>query len=195
MNFTEIQLDALRELANIGSGNAATSLSSMLGRPVDVSVPKVQVLSLADAVSAVGPPEDIVSAVLLGVVGEIEGNVLLIFGESDRTMIAEMLGAAGDPEFELSALSEVGNIVGSAYLGALGTMTGLELEPSPPQSACDMLSAIVSTVLGSVAADMSTTLYLDSAILIENTPCTFAFLLVPTHEGVAEILTRLGVSE
>ncbi len=130
--FNEMQLDALRELANIGSGTASTSLSGLLGRPVDISVPNVQALPFADAVEAIGPVEDEITGILLGVKGELTGAVLLLVSPDDAQTLCGMLGVEADSEWGLSALGEVGNIVGAAYLGALAAMTGLAMEPTPP---------------------------------------------------------------
>lgn len=193
MQLTDIQLDAMRELANIGSGNAATAFSSMVGNSVDVSVPSVRFMPLADAVEAAGPPDEIVTGVLLPVVGDIDAHVLLLFDETDATTLCNLLGVDAGTEIGMSALGEIANILGSAYINAIGSMTGLELEPAPPQAVMDMLGAIVATVLGSISIDTSTTLYIDSDIILEGQPCSFSFLLVPTQAGVNELLSRLGL--
>src|SRR3712207_1260499 len=85
--FNDVQLDALRELANIGSGNASTALSGMLGRPVDISVPVASALPLAEAVDAVGPAEEEVTGVMLGMVGELTGTVILLVSPEDAGVL------------------------------------------------------------------------------------------------------------
>ncbi|MFN8224907.1 MAG: chemotaxis protein CheC [Gaiellales bacterium] len=195
MNLSEIQLDALGELANIGSGNAATALSSMVGVPIDLSVPHVRLLELADAVDAAGDPAEEVSAVLLPVVGDLGAHVILLFGAHDAEVVCGLLGVEADSEIGLSALCEIGNIVGTSYVSALGAMCGMELEPAPPQGARDMLGAIVATVLGSVADDSDTTLFLDTDLVVEGTQSSIAFLLVPEADGVGELLRRLGLGD
>src|SRR6185436_14112585 len=128
MNLTDIQLDALREIANIGSGNSATALAGMLGRPVDLAVPTARALPLADAVDAAGDADAAVTAVALPVDGDIEAIVLLIFQPAQAETLAGFLGVGpDDPEMMLSALSEIGNILGSAYTGALGILCGLDI--------------------------------------------------------------------
>src|SRR4029077_3212496 len=97
--YSELQLDALRELANIGSGTAATALSSMLGQPVDVSVPNALVLPLADAVDACGPSDLEVTAVVLPIQGDIDAIVLLLFRPEDAANICSLLGV--DPDGDL----------------------------------------------------------------------------------------------
>src|SRR3954471_17370743 len=99
MNLTDIQLDALREIANIGSGNAATALAGMLGRPVDLAVPSARALPLADAADAVGEADDAVIAFALPVDGEIEAIVLLIFQPDQAETLVGFHGVGpDDPE-------------------------------------------------------------------------------------------------
>jgi chemotaxis protein CheC len=193
--FNEIQLDALRELANIGSGTASTALSSMLGRSVDISVPTAAALAFADAVDAVGPADRIVCGVVIGVQGDMNATVLLLLGEGDAATLCGLLGVDPEDEMAVSALGEIGNIVGASYINALGSMTGLEMEPEPPQSATDMLGAIVATVLAGRAAADDVALVLDSDLTVEGADCSISFLLVPSSGGVRELLTRLGLGD
>jgi chemotaxis protein CheC len=191
--YTDIQLDALRELANIGSGTAATALSTMLGRSIDVSVPSAMALPLSDAVEAVGDPETLVTAVVLPIFGDLDAIVVLLFEPADAATICGLLGVEADTEVGLSALCEIGNILGSSYVGALGAMTGLEMEPRPPEAAQDALGAVVATVLAVNAAESSIALLLDSDLIVEGEECSFSFMLVPTADGVDDLLARLGV--
>jgi chemotaxis protein CheC len=193
--FNDLQLDALRELANIGSGTASTALSSMLGRSVDISVPTAQALPFADAVDAVGPAEKLVTGVVIGVVGDMEATVLLLLGERDAGILCGLLGLDPDDELAPSALGEIGNIVGASYINALGAMTGLEMEPEPPQSATDMLGAIVASVLAGRASGDDIALVLDSDLQVEGEDCSISFLLVPSAGGVQELLSRLGLGD
>jgi chemotaxis protein CheC len=196
MELNEMQLDGLREIANIGSGTAATALSSMLGRAVDLNVPKALALELADAVDAVGTPEADVTAVVLGVIGDLDATVVLLFDPTSAETICSLLGVdPADPEMALSALGEVGNILGSSYIGAMGQMAGLELEPSPPAAVSDMLGAIVATALAATAVDTDFALLLDSEMLVEDAECAFGVLFVPSSEGVGRLLTGLGLAE
>jgi chemotaxis protein CheC len=191
--FSELELDALRELANIGSGTAATALSNMLGRSIDVSVPSALALRLADAVEEVGHPDSEVTAVVLPIVGELDAIVLMLFGPRDAETVCSLLGVERGTELGLSALAEVGNILGTAYLSALAAITGLEIEPAPPQAATDTLGAIVETVLAQNVAADDVALLLDSDLVIEDEACSFSFILVPTAESVGELLRRLGL--
>ena len=192
--YSDQQLDALRELANIGSGTAATALSTMLGRPIDVSVPAALALPLADAVDAAGPADSPVTAVVLPIFGDVDAIVLLLFPPEDAAALCSLLGVEADTEVGLSALGEIGNILGSAYVGALGMMTGLEIEPAPPESATDMLGAIVATVLATGAAESDIALMLDSDLYVEGEACSLSFMLVPSRDGIGRVLAGLGLA-
>jgi chemotaxis protein CheC len=159
--YTETQLDALRELANIGSGKASGALSSMLGRSVDITVPSA--------------------------------SVLLLFTPRDAELMCGLLGVEAGTEIGVSALMEIGNIVGSSYINALAEMTGLDLEPSPPAAATDFRSAIVETVLAERAGAGDSALLLDSDLVVEREDCSVSFLLVPDEGGVELMLGRLGL--
>jgi chemotaxis protein CheC len=191
--FSEIQLDALRELANVGSGNAGTALSGMLGRSVDISVPRALALPLADAVEAAGPADAEVTAVVLPLVGDMDAAVLLLFADSDVTTLCGLLGVEPGTEVGLSALGEIGNIVGTSYVNALCLMIGLEVEPAPPQVLHDLLGAIVATALTAFAPSSDLALMLDSELRVEGEECSLSFVLVPSADGVNELLTRLGL--
>jgi chemotaxis protein CheC len=191
--LSSLQLDALRELANIGSGTAGTALSRLLGRAVDISVPNAVVLPLAEAVEAVGPAEEEVTGVAIPLAGDMDAVVLLVFPVEDGGTLCGMLGVEAGTEDAVSALGEIGNILAASYIGSLGAMTGLDLDLTPPQTVTDMLAAIVASVLATRAAGTDTALILDSELRVEGDECSLSFLLLPEPGGVREILARMGV--
>jgi chemotaxis protein CheC len=192
--YSDMQLDALGELANIGSGTAAGALSSMLGLPVDVSVPNARALPLADAVDAAGPAETPVTAVALPVVGDMEGIVMMIFSSEDAAKLCSVFGVDAEDEMGMSALNEIGNIVGASYLGALGQTIGQSIEPGPPQAATDMLGALVSSILAASAETSDVALLLDSALMVEGgNDARISFLLVPSTASVQSLFALLGL--
>ena len=192
-NYTEVELDALRELANIGAGTAATSLSLMLGRPIDVAVPSARALPLSDAIDATGPAELVVTGVAIDLTGDLEGAAVMLFPEEDARTLCGLLGLDADSELAASALGEVVNIVCASYLGALGSMTGMNVELGPPQCVDDMLGAILGSILTMSADASDVALMLDSALLIEGEHCSLSFLLVPDLAGVDGLLSQLGL--
>jgi chemotaxis protein CheC len=191
--LSEMQLDALRELSNIGSGNAGTALASMLAKPVDISVPRAAALPLAEAVEAVGRPEELRHAVALPIVGDLEAIVVLLFPEDDARKLCGIYGIEPSTPDGNSMLGEVGNILGTNYINALAQMVGMEMEPQPPQVVEDMLASILSTVLIGRGDDIEEALILDSNLLVEEEECTLSFLLLPNHGGIKELLGRLGL--
>jgi chemotaxis protein CheC len=192
-DYTDLQLDALRELANIGSGNAATALASMLGREVELAVPRALALPLADAVDAVGPPDRDVSSVILPVAGDLEAIVLLLFSIDDAATLCGLLGVEAGSEVGDSALAEIGNILGSSYVNALASLAGIALEPKPPHVLTDMLGAIVASLLTETSGETDVALVLDSELDVHGAACAMSFLLLPTAGGVAQLLARLGM--
>ncbi len=193
--YTEMQLDALRELANIASGTAATALSQMLGREIGLSVPRALALPLADAVDAAGDPAETINGVALAVDGDVEGIVMLLIPLEHGAALCQLLGLEPDSEFGESALCEIGNILGSSYLTALGAMTGLALEPNPPNLVVDMLGAVVATVLAQTAGHGDTALVLDSELDVAGDVCSISFMLLPNADGVLDLLAPLGLAE
>ena len=193
--YTELQLDALRELANIASGNAATSLAQMLGREVDLNVPRVLALPLAEAVEACGSPDEATTSVVIPLDGDIDGVVLLLIDPDGADALCGLLGVEAGSEIGESALREIGNILGTSCLNALASMTGLHLEPCPPHLTTDMLGAIVSSLALSQTASTELVLVLDSELAVAGEPCSISFVLLPTDGGVSDLLAPLGLAE
>ena len=191
--YDEHQLDALRELASIGSGTAATALAQMLGRPVELTVPRALALPLADALDAVGEPDAMVASVVLPVGGDAELVVLLLFSYDCAANLCGMLGVEPRSELGDSALGEIGNVLGASAVGAFAQMTGLALEPQPPHVLYDMLGAVVASLLSSTAGELDFALVLDASLTVEEAACGMSFLLLPTVVGAAELLGRLGL--
>ncbi len=193
--LNDMQLDALRELANISSGTAATSLSQLLGRQVDLNVPKAFALPLADAVDAAGDPSLEVTGIMLSVEGDVTGAVLLLVPPMGAATLCNLLGVEPGSEVGDSALGEIGNILGAAYLNALSSMTGLSMLPGTPQVITDLLGAIVASVLAGATGHGDMALVLDSELDITGEPCAISFLLLPEAGGVNDLLAPLGLAE
>lgn len=192
-DYTERQLDALQELVSIGSGTAATALSRLLDRTVELAVPRARALGLADAVDAVGDPAAQVTAALMPVEGDVQAVVLLLFSGEDSATLCGLLGVEAGTAVGDSALGEIANILGASALGAVATMTRLTFEPQPPHVVHDMLGAIVASALAETAGAIDVALVLDAELEIADVACSLAFLLLPTAGGVAELLAGLGL--
>jgi chemotaxis protein CheC len=192
--LSELALDALGEISNIGAGNAASALSQLLGVTVDLGVPSASLVPLARASEQVGPAEREVVAVLTGVHGAIGACVLLVFSNAAASSLCETLGVDAQTEMGMSALQEIGNILTSSYVTAIGTLTGMTLEPSPPAGARDMLGALVDGVLALASSSGDAVLLVQTAMWLEGVEAEFAFLFVPERGGVQSMLGALGVA-
>lgn len=168
ITLTPLELDALREAGNMGAGRAATALSTLLGHPVHIDVPKASMIRIEQLPDPVGGPEAVVAATYFRVYGDAPGRLLILLGErSLPALLSLLMGKACGPGLDLdehaqSAVKELGNILCSAYLNALSDFMGFPLLPSVPALAVDM----VSSVLQSVAADAAETS--PQALLIET---------------------------
>ena len=192
--YTESQLDALRELANIASGTAATALSQMLRREVGLSVPRVLALPLVDAVEACGSPDESITSVVIPLEGDIAGVVLLLISTEGADALCRLLGVEAGSEIGDSALREIGNILGTSCLNALASMTGLNLGPRPPHLTTDMLGAIVSSLALTQTKSTDLVLVLDSELDVADEPCSISIVLLPSDGGVSDLLTPLGLA-
>lgn len=149
-DLTELQLDALREVGNIGAGNAATALSQMIQRRIDMTVPEVDILKLEDMVTKIGTEEDMVIAVVLRIFGDIPGNVIFLLTMDSAYSLLEMLTgeevSGGFNEYEISAMQEIGNILTGAYINSIVRLTDLAMVSSVPAISNDMLLSLMTTV-------------------------------------------------
>jgi chemotaxis protein CheC len=150
-DLKELQLDALKEVANIGAGHAATALSQLTGRKIMISVPQINISRLEDVPESLGDPQDVVAAVLMHVLGDLTGRTLLLFPEDNARLLCDLLlrrepGAThAFGELEQSSLKEAGNILGGAYLNALSDFMGMMLLPSVPSLVVDLSAAVLTT--------------------------------------------------
>jgi chemotaxis protein CheC len=192
--YSDLQLDALRELSNVGAGTAATALSQMLGQEVTLKVPRALALPLADAVAAAGPADQIVTSVVIPLEGDLDALVLLLIPTEDAQTLCGLLGVEAGTEVGDSALSEIGNILGASYMHALMGMTGLTLLLCPPQVATDLLASIVASLLAEAAGDTDTVLVLDTTLDLAAHPCGVSFLLIPIGGSASTLLAPLGLA-
>lgn len=193
--YNTVQLDALRELSNVASGTAATSLSQMLGRDVELSVPLVQSLPLLDAIRD-SADADTLSGVAIPVEGDFDAVLLMLIPAGHGETLCRLLGVEPGSELADSALREIGNIMGASYLGALGSMTGLSLFPAPPQLGRAGLGEILSGALAERRESSEDVLMLDSELEIsDDDVCTLSFLLLPSTHSAYELLAPFGLAE
>jgi chemotaxis protein CheC len=202
-NLTKLdafQLDVLREVGNIGAGHAATALSQLIQKNIDMRVPQVNIIPFDEIAEFVGGPEEVVVSVFLRVEGDCPGNMFFIIDlQSARNMLSELLGLEpkdeGEPlsEIEVSALREIGNILAGSYLSSLADFTKLAMQPSVPALAIDMAGALLShglTQLGQVGDYALTidTLFFEGSEAVQG-----HFSLIPDPGSFEKLFTSLGV--
>jgi chemotaxis protein CheC len=194
VGFTEMQRSALIEVANIGSGHAATALSQLLGQPVDIRYNEALLATLAEAADRLGAYAER-SAVVDTPVADDGGRVLLLLSEGSAAELCSLLQTSLDSEMGHSALSEVGNILAGSFLGAIVEMTGLELMPEPPEVDVDVLGAVVERRLNAEAAPDDPTILMRSTLTIATSDSEFTFMFVPQFTAVRSLLESLGVGD
>lgn len=194
--FTPIQLDALKEVSNIGAGNAATALSIMLGKKIDMTVPAINIIKFDELFNSVGEEE--VAGTIVRVLGDIQGNVLIVFkSQIAKEIVAMLTGITEDEISELgnSALCEIGNILSGSYMNAIAEFTGLHVAPSVPAVAYDMLSAILATTFVESGQYDEYILDIETVFLNELSNNVGAhFYYIPVPGSIEKILKSIGVN-
>ncbi|WP_293983400.1 chemotaxis protein CheC [uncultured Clostridium sp.] len=195
-SLSMIQLDALKEVSNIGAGNAATALSMLLNKKIDMSVPSVNVVRLEDVVEANGESE--VSGIVVRVLGDIAGNILLVFEEDTvKKIIGKLIGSETDVNSEMgqSVLCEIANIISASYMNSIAQLTNLAIAPSVPAVAYDMLGAILTTTF--IESNQYDEYILDiETIFLDDTEENIGghFYYIPMPGSLEKILKSIGIS-
>ena len=194
----EKYFDVLKEIGNIGAGNATTAIANMLGLRIDMSVPEVAFLPVEELGSAIGSEDEIIVGILLGVEEDIDGSMMFLMDMASAHHIVNKLMMRDDSynepfdEMDLSAIKEVGNIIAGSYLSALSGLTNLTIVPSVPFVAVDMAAAILSVPAVQFG------IFGDNALMIntdfsDDLGIKGHFILMPEEDSYAKILTALGI--
>lgn len=200
-DLNEIQLDVLREMGNIGTGNAAMALAEMLATPIDISVPTVKILDYETAMEAMGGPENMIVGLLLSFDGDINGMIMFLL-EKDfaHMMINTLMGEdteTFDPEDPVSnsALTEVGNIMAASYVNAIASMTEMRINLSVPSMSIDMLGAILSVPAIHYANISDKIIMIQNELQGNNTSASNHILMLPDVESLQKIMTALAIED
>jgi chemotaxis protein CheC len=194
-----LQLDALREVANIGAGHAATALSQMTGQTIMISVPQINIAPLEDIPNQVGSDEEPVAAVLMKILGDLTGLALLVFPQQTGLRVAGLMMKKNNvtelDEIGQSALREAGNILSAAYLNALSEFMGMILLPSPPSLAIDLSDAVMSATFLEVAQGAEYVFCVETQFHLKELNETLRgfFLLLPDLGSLTAILRAIRV--
>ncbi|MTK11517.1 MAG: chemotaxis protein CheC [Clostridiaceae bacterium] len=194
-DLTPMQLDALREVGNIGTGNAATSLSQLVNNKIDMTVPAINIVPFDDIFSSIGGDE-IVVGVIVRVLGDTPGNILFVFDKETALKLVETLTGQKEEylsEMGNSVVQEIGNIVSSSYMNAIAKFTGLCITPSVPAVTYDMLGAILSTTFIESGQFDDYVLDIETMFVQDNEEIKGHFYYVPMPGSLEKILSTLGV--
>ena len=201
LSLKVLQIDALREVANIGAGHAATALSQMVGETIMITVPTINIARLEEVPVQMSDPDEPVAAVLMHMMGDPTGRTLLVFPKRSAVRLASRLLKKKENDQSLSemgqsAIKEAGNILSSAYMNALSDFMGMLLLPSPPSLAVDMSEAVLTTAYLQFGTDRDYVVCVESEFVIddESEPLRGFFLLLPDAASLTAILKAVRVA-
>ncbi len=191
-------MDVLKEIGNIGAGNATTAMAKMINTRINMEVPKVELMEASQLGGAICPEDETIVGIFLEVTNDISGSMMFLMKlDAAHYLIEKLMGMKREPqpafnEMELSAMKEIGNIIAGSYLSALSNMTNLRIMPSVPHIAVDMAAAILSVPAIQFGQ------YGDNALLIEtefgdDVMINGYFILMPEQDSYAKILSSLGI--
>lgn len=199
MQLTEKQLDLLKEIGNIGTGNAATALSTLTGKRIEITVPSAKMVPIERIIFMFEQPEDIVIGIRMTVKGDIDLDVLLVLDrKAGKKILTDLLGSPCEDitqldEMSSSALREIGNIMCGSYITALAEFTQLYLDPLPPELSIDMLVAIVSEAVLSRADCEDDAIFVETELSVEDVKsATSQMFLIPGRGSLEKVFSRVG---
>ena len=194
-----MHIDVLREIGNIGSGNAATSLAAMLGARVDMNIPKVEILNVEELANTVGGPETQVVGILFSLHEDFEGMMMFLTEKRFAHLVLNVLMDKQFDKFEdlgemdISALKEVGNIMVSAYVGAISQMTNMKIALSPPSIAIDMVGALLNVPAVEIEKYGDKALFIQDGFINGSEQVTSYLLLIPEIGYLKKIFQVFGM--
>jgi chemotaxis protein CheC len=198
-DLCDVHIDVLREIGNIGAGNAATALSKMLNDKVRMSLPIVRITCFNDAVNALGGPETMTVGVLVKFCGEADGMIMFLLDMEDAKGIMSILIDNFDcnedelTELKLSAIKEIGNILGTSYINSISTLTGLRINVTVPQVAIDMAGAIMSVPIIEFGAVGDKVMFIEEDFYGEQNKISSNIIMFAQIDTLKVIMEKLGI--
>lgn len=197
-SLNNLHLDVLREIGNIGAGNAVTALANMINKRVDMKVPSVRILDFNDVSTILGGEEIVVSGVYFEVEGDIKGNIMFLLDIKSAKILTNILMSKDDfsetlDEMDRSALQEIGNILSGAYISSLSSLTGLNITISVPSLCIDMAGAILSVPAIQFGYIGDKVLLIETVLQDGNDTVKGNFFLIPETNSFTTLLNSLGV--
>ncbi|HOK42910.1 MAG TPA: chemotaxis protein CheC [Thermoclostridium caenicola] len=197
--LNSFHLDVLREIGNIGAGNAATALAKLLDKKIDMRVPQIRIMKFSEVSDVLGGAETPVEGILLQIHGDISGSMMFILDyPSSRLLVNILMGKPVESDLDYdeltcSALKEIGNILAGSYLSALSNMTNLKLMPDVPALAIDMAGAILSVPAIEFGKNSDTVLYIENVFTDGRDSVIGDLFLIPDDLSYGKLLEALGV--
>lgn len=199
-DLSPIAIDCLQEIGNIGSGNAASSLSAMLAKPVTMHVPKVTVMDYQSVIDAMGGSEKVMTAILVMFHGDIKGMMMFLLEDAFAQIVVntfmgkDRIDVIKMDEADASAVKEMGNIMAGAYLSALGAMAEFIIAMDPPSMTVDMMGALMNAPMSMLNEVGDKVLFIDDGFKIEHINIDANIVLVPEMESLDILTKKLGVN-
>lgn len=199
MELNDMHIDILKEIGNIGAGNAATSLSEMLSKRIEMNVPEVKLLEYNDIIESIGGAENIVVGILVNFEGDIEGVILfLLKKEFVHLILNSLLGTdlksfEDITEMEISALSEIGNIMVSSYVNSISTLADISINITVPSLNVDMSGALIDTVTAEFTEISDKVIFIKERYYVQDGNIHSSMLLLPSTESMRILLKRFGI--
>ena len=197
--LSPIALDCLKEIGNIGSGSAASALSQMLGKSVQMRVPDVKVLDFDEVIEEMGGAEKIITGILVDLSVDICGIIMFLLEDSFahialKTFLGKDYVKAADlDEMDYSVIKEMGNIMAGSYLQAISKLTDLTIDMSTPSMSVDMLGAIMSVPVATFAEVGDKVLYINDGFVIDGIDIKSNIILIPDMQSLDTLMKKLGV--
>ena len=198
-DLNNLELDVLREIGSIGTGNAATALSSVLSKKIEMTIPEVKIQGYNEAIASMGGPENIVAGVLVRLSGEINGIMLYIQRLDFINLVLDSLLTEQINDYselgqiEVSALVEMGNIIISSYMNAISSLTNMSITLSVPDICINMLGGILTVPMAEYGYETDKLMSVDGTFLYDGKEIYSNLLLLPDVNSLNILLKKLGV--
>lgn len=198
--LSPIAIDCLKEIGNIGSSYAASSMSTMLSKSVEMHVPEVRLMDFQSVIDEMGGPEKVIAGILVDLSGDIEGMIMFLLEESftkivlDTLMGRQHINLTELDEADISAIIEMGNIMAGSYIGAISSLSGLSVKMAVPSMTVDMMGAVMDLPIIEFSKVGDKVLFIDDGFIIDNIDIKSNIILVPTVESLDILMKKLGVS-
>ena len=191
-------MDVLKEIGNIGAGNATTALASMLQCRIDMAVPEVKLIEVDDLAESLGGKERVMTAIFLEVEGDITGDIIFLLEQgSAGFLVSKLMGMEVDSsnfsEMEFSCIKEISNIIAGSYLNSLSTLTNLKIYPSIPHLPMDMVDKILHSPVRKQTSDEEQILFIQTEFT-DDIQLGGYFVMIPDTESYGKILGALSIS-